>query len=259
MKEFLKDTKLVVLDLDGTLWNGETVIEGAIELVKYLQQNYKVIFFSNSSSDTSKYIFIKLLKLGFEAYEEDIYNVFDLITNYLKEKNINNVYAIGSNSVMYNLASNHINVINTSSADHVLVCMDKNFNYDKINDALAIINKGGKFIACNIDSNYPIENNKLLAGCGTMIGAIRGATGKKPDYIIGKPNTYFLDFISKKYDITNNEILVIGDRFESDVQMALNYNCKYIMINKYDKFIYHFNTGISIPNLTQTLNFIKET
>ena len=248
------DTKLVVLDIDGTLCNGDDVIEGAIRLVHYLQLNYRVIFFTNSSNDSSKYAFIRLLKLGFEVYEDSVYNVFDLIPGFLKQKNIDNVYVIGSNNLIHSL-SNNININQNESANNVLVSLDKDFNYNKINIALSIILKGGKFIACNNDCNYPIENNKLLAGCGAMVGAISQATKTSPDYIIGKPHIYFLDYISEKYNVTNNEILIIGDRLESDIQMAINYKCRSILINKCN--YKNSNTSLCFSNIKQILDYIK--
>ena len=94
-----------------------------------------------------------------------------------------------------------------------------------------LILKGGKFIACNSDKNYISDNDKLLPGCGALIGAIKGCTGKEPDYIVGKPNTYMLQQIAKDNNVTNNEIIVVGDSYDSDIKMAIDFNCNYIDIS----------------------------
>ena len=97
--------------------------------------------------------------------------------------------------------------------------------------AISILFKGGKFIACNEDGYFPVEGDRYMPGCGAMVGAIAASADKRPDFIVGKPNTYSLSKISKAFKVGHHEIMVVGDSYERDVIMALNYNSKAILIN----------------------------
>ena len=241
MFELNNNIKLYAFDLDGTLYVGEKAIPGAVELIRDLQKRYKVIYFTNNSTKTSWQIHEKLNRLGFNCKVDDVFSSSTLTSLYLKENNLNNLFIIGSDDFKNEIETQGLTVIQSDSADHIVVGMDPYFSYEKISIALAILLKNGKFIVCNEDCNFPVENNKYLPGCGAMVGAIIGASNKRPDYIIGKPNCYFLKKISEQFHVTKDEVVVVGDSYDSDIQMALNFGCKSILIENCDisKTIYY--------------------
>ena len=69
-------------------------------------------------------------------------------------------------------------------------------------------------------------------------------------------NTYILSKIAKAYRVKHYEIVVVGDSLESDIQMALNYNSKGILIssNGIDKN----ENVIVMENLNKLLNYIRK-
>ena len=250
----LSNIKLFVLDLDGILCIGNNIIPNAVELVSYLRKNYKVVFFSNTSGKTSFQVCEKLNRLGINCIKEEVFTASSSTALYLKENNIDNVFVIGSNDFKDEIKSQGISIIQNALADNLVVGLDTKFNYRKIDIALSILLKGGKFIVCNEDRYYPIENYKYLPGCGAMVGSISSIANRKPDFIVGKPNIYVLEKISEMYKITNKEMVVVGDSYESDIQMALNYNCKSIFINEDG---YKSKDIISLKNLSEMLFFLK--
>lgn len=227
--------KVVVLDLDGVIWTGDTVISGAIETVNLLQQKYNVIFYSNVSSTLLLHTWNKINNFGITCNIKDVYLASSLTIDYLVENKINDVYVIGSKELEIEIRNNDIDT-QYNKAKHVVVGMDRDFNYDKMCKALNILlKKDSKFIICNEDSSFPSTNNTLLPGCGAIVGSLVYTSKRKPDVCVGKPGIYGLTKIAKRFNITNKEMLVIGDSMESDIQMAKNYNCKAIKIgNTYD-------------------------
>lgn len=231
MFEITKKIKLFAFDLDGTLYIGENIIAGAIELIRYLREEYRVVFFTNNSSKTKSEVHKKLNRLGIECKLDEVYTSSSLTISYLDESNIDNLYVIGSDSFRSELKSNGFRIVDSDLAENLVVGFDSGFNYNKIVAALSILLKGGKFIVCNEDGFFPVGENRFLPGCGAMVGAISAAIDKKPDFIVGKPNTYILSKITKVYGIKYYEIIVVGDSYKSDVMMALNYNSKAILIS----------------------------
>ena len=247
--------KLFAFDLDGTLYKGENLLTGAKELITFLrQEKYHVVFHTNASMKNPKQIAEKINLLGINCDEIDVFNPTRLAPDFLKKYEINNVYVIGSDSFKDELVKNEINVIDSILADHVVVALDPYFNYNKLSNALSIILKEGKLIIANRDNKYPVGNNWYLPGCGAIVSAIETAAGCNICFEIGKPNIYMMEKISEQYNVNNDEIVVIGDSYDSDIQMAFNYKCKSILIEEEPS---HNTNTKKVKNLQQLLMIIK--
>ena len=251
-----KKTKLFAFDLDGTIYFGEKIVEGAIELLTLLEKSFKVVFFTNNSSKTREEIHQKLIGLGINCKVEDVYAASTATALYLQDEKITDLYVVGSKGFVSEIEAVGLNVTQNKSAINLVVGLDFNFNYEKIKIALSVLQRGGKFIICNEDASFPIENNEISPGSGAMVGAISAAANRKPDYAVGKPNTYILSKIAQLYCVTNEEIIVVGDSYESDIQMALNYQCKSILIGK----LGHIDNQsiLMVDSITDILQFLKE-
>lgn len=256
MFEIAGKIKLFAFDLDGTLYVGENTVAGAVKLLDYLREKYQVVFFTNNSSKTGTEVYEKLIRLGIECKLDEVYASSSATALYLNESGIDNLYVIGSDGFRSELEGYGLQFVDNDSADNLVVGFDSDFSYKKIATALSVLLKGGKFIACNEDSSYPVGEERYMPGCGAMVGAIAASANRRPDFIVGKPNTYILSKIAKAYGAENHEIIVVGDSYKSDVMMALNYNSKAILINPNENVT---NGNVLVmENLHKTLRYIKE-
>merc|ERR1719226_99179 len=101
----------------------------------------------------------------------------------------------------------------------VIVGFDRNINYHKIQYAQLCINEnpGCQFIATNLDRVTHLTDAQEWAGNGSMVGAIRGCTGREPT-VVGKPSPLMIDYIIGKYGITDRKrICMVGDRLDTDI------------------------------------------
>lgn len=100
----------------------------------------------------------------------------------------------------------------------VIVGFDQNINYYKIQYAQLCINEnpGCKFIATNLDAVTHLTDEQEWAGNGSMVGAIKGCTGKEP-IVVGKPSPLMVDYIVAKYKIQPSRICMVGDRLDTDI------------------------------------------
>lgn len=234
MKLDLKAIKAVAFDLDGTIYLGEKVIDGAINLVTFFSEsNIRILYFTNSSMQTRGQTFSKLVNLGVPVDSIDaVLTSAYASALYLKNQNIKYCYCIGHQGLLDELAEHGISN-DELKAQAILIGLDHNFSYDKLAKALKIITKNEcKIIACNLDKNYPTENGTLMPACGAIVAAIEVAADKKANYVTGKPNIFMMELISKRYNLRPDEILVIGDNFESDIMMANNFKSPSILIAK---------------------------
>ena len=214
--------KAVAFDLDGTIYYGNQVAEGAIETIDFLKsRNMKIVYFSNNSVNTRQQIYEKLCMLGLALDISDVYSSGYASGRYLKEQGLNRVYCLGSDGLKWQLESQGITLSNgESDLDAILVGLDREFSYDKLADALKAFRPGIKVLACNLDKSYPIENGSLMPGCGALVASLETALGRPVDGIVGKPCPFILNMILQDLGLESKEVLVVGDTEESDIEMA---------------------------------------
>ena len=94
----IKNIRLFVLDMDGTIYLGDKILPGAMEFVKTARDmGKKVIFFTNNASKNPLNYVDKLNKMGFGAVREDVVTAGDVTIEYLKRhRNGESVYLVGT-------------------------------------------------------------------------------------------------------------------------------------------------------------------
>lgn len=225
--------KACAFDLDGTIYYENQLIDGVIEILNFLKEhNIEIFYFTNNSRETREEIYKKLLSMGLDLQLQKVYSATYGTAVYLKENKINNVYSMGAHGLTKELKLHGINV-RTEDVEAIIIGLHHDFNYLKLTEAVNIIMENNcKIIACNRDRTYPGKDNKIMAGCGSIVAAVEEACGKKVDFVTGKPNNYMLKLLSKDWALSNNQILVVGDSYETDIKMAMKYGCHSVLISK---------------------------
>ena len=239
MTENRSKIKVIAFDLDGTIYNGNQIIEGANETIDFFRYSGKEIcFFTNNSSQSRTQIFNKLRKFSINLLETDVYCCSYATKIYLKTENFKNVFIVGSEVLKKEVSCLGINVFSEktdSKIDAMLIGLDVDFDYSKLEIAYEVLqlNNHCKIIVSNIDSSFPVENGLRKPGCGAIASSIFAASGREYDFMVGKPNSYILNLIAKEKQILPEEILVIGDSYESDIHMAKSTNAHSILIDAF--------------------------
>jgi HAD superfamily hydrolase (TIGR01450 family) len=244
--DLINNCDTVVLDLDGVVYKGNSLIKGAdIAINKLRKAGKKIKFITNNSSIGSSEVSRKINSLGIDCNKEDAMSSATASAIYLSENNYDNIFVVGSNALVYEVRKFGMNVtLNPRHADALLVGMDKEISYQKISDATLCVNLGCHFVACNKDSNYPIEEGITLPGCGPIVVSIECASEKNIDFHVGKPDVYMLEKLLKKYTLTPEKILVIGDSINSDVEFAKKCNTQAIHIcSDYSHSSFNYEDG----------------
>ena len=71
------------------------------------------------------------------------------------------------------------------------------------------------------DSTFVTEDGWRPGG-GVMVNCVETCTGVKP-FVIGKPNTVMIEMVCDAYGLKPEEILAVGDRFETDILGGINF------------------------------------
>ena len=213
----------IISDMDGVIYRGNNLIEGAEDFIKMLlYKNVPFLFLTNNAEQTPRDLKRKLESLGVKGLDEKHFFTAAQATAIFLQRQLANgtAYVIGTGglvSELYNVGYS----INDVNPDYVVVGKTNAFNFDMLQKAVHLINKGAKFIGCNPDIVDPAPNGELIPAVGPILAAIETATGKKP-YIVPIPGTRKLERMlenGKASDIilTEEEVRVLDkelDRME---------------------------------------------
>jgi len=228
LREEYRRYGVFIFDGDGVLWRGEKPIQSGIRAVRKLQKAGKiVVLLTNNSTRSRRDYKSKLQKFGVDLPLRNIYTSSYGAALYLKEKGIHRVYVVGEQGLKEEIRGVGAKI--TWKAECVVAGLDRRFNYNKLSIALRLISSGACFIATNRDTTLPTEQG-LLPGAGSIIAAIETASGSRANVTIGKPEIYLLEMISKDFDVDKEEIIMIGDRLDTDIEAASNFGCSSILV-----------------------------
>ena len=211
-----------IFDLDGTIYKGNKLIPNADVTVNKLKELKKeVIFVSNKTTGSINDYFNFLKNKGINIIENEIINSTIVIINYLLNNHPQKkFFAVGEQSFINELSEAGIEYSdNPDLIDIVIITLDRELNYNKLETAAKALEKGAKFFAANIDNTCPVEDGEVL-DAGSTISALEKRTHKKLEKHFGKPSEFMIDEIKRRLKINGDKVLLIGDRLETDILMG---------------------------------------
>lgn len=229
----LQDIKCYLLDMDGTIYLGNELIEGAKEFLQKLKEkNIKYIFLTNNSSKNKDRYVEKLNKLGIEAVREDVFSSGEATTIYLKKKKAGaKIFLMGTKDLEDEFINAGFELVKerNQKIDFVVLGFDTTLTYEKLWIACEYIANGIEYIATHPDFNCPLEGGKFMPDAGAMMAFIKASTGKEP-IVIGKPNRHIIDAIIEKYSLKKSELAMVGDRLYTDIRTGIDNGLTSILV-----------------------------
>jgi 4-nitrophenyl phosphatase len=213
--------KGVISDMDGVLYRGETVLPGVHELFDWLHENsIPYVLATNNSSKTRAEYVSKLAQMGIPNVAESAILTSAIATaDYLRERYPagTRVYVLGMLGIREALieAGFDLDDSGTEPVEIVVSGIDFGLTYDKLKTAALHIRAGAEFIGTNGDLTFP-NAEALVPGAGSILAALRAATGKTPT-IMGKPHEPMFYASLHTLGLPPESVLMIGDRLDTDI------------------------------------------
>jgi len=221
--------KHVALDMDGTIYLGDSLFSYTQSFLKTLRDNgISYSFLTNNPTRSSKDYLDKLKKLGIEATEEQMYTSSIATIDYIKQHHpeAHKVFLLGTPSMQQEFIHAGFELTKDDPKDRpdiLIVAFDTTLTYPRLCRSAWWASKTDiPYIATNPDWVCPTDQEVILVDCGSICKAIEGATKRTPDIVIGKPNPNMLYCIRDKYGLQSDEIAMCGDRIYTDVATAQN-------------------------------------
>lgn len=221
----LKNVKLFLFDMDGTLYLGDNLYPFTKELLATIRQKgYKYLFLTNNSAKSVSDYVIKLEKLGITATVDDFLTSSQATAFYLKKHHSSDrLYVCGTESFKKELRETGFTVTeNIDETDCIVMGNDQELNFKKLYDIskMLLTREDIPYIATNPDYVCPTEFGSV-PDCGSVCDMLYNVSGRRPIFI-GKPEPLMPRLAMEKAGYTAEETAVVGDRIYTDIKSGLN-------------------------------------
>lgn len=219
--------KLIIFDMDGTIYLGKDLFPGAKETFEYLNgKGIDYVFFTNNSSHDLDFYFNKMTNFGIKCdLKKNFYSSTEVTISYLLEHNVKKIFVIGNKSLKRKFEK-YFEIVEffdeNIKLDAVVCGFSTELVYQELQDAcLYLETQVPLFIATNGDFRCPIEGGRYIPDCGGMIEWMRLCTGKKAT-VMGKPNPEIVHYLAKQFEVDRSEVMCVGDRLYTDILVGIN-------------------------------------
>ncbi|MBO7177123.1 MAG: HAD family hydrolase [Clostridia bacterium] len=228
MKKIM-EKKGFICDMYGVIYHGNRLLDGVTEFVNWLiKNNKKFVFLTNSPERTPHELSMKLERMGLAVTPDHFYTSAMATAEFLaSQKPGCTAYVIGEAALAKALYDQRI-YMNDVDPDYVVVGETRTYSFEKLEKAIALVNKGAKLIGTNPDTTGPTEHG-IMPATGSLMAPIEIATGKKA-YFVGKPNPLMIRHGMRKLGCHSEEIAFIGDRMDTDIIAGIESNVDAVLV-----------------------------
>ena len=155
ISESLDGITAIFLDLDGTIYLGDGLIDGALEFLGRLEERgIRRYFLSNNSSKSVDQYLDKLNRLGIPAaFDEVLLSTHDLLA-WLSEKEIREVFLVGTAAMRSMLTAGGF-ITDSPTPEYVVLGYDTEITYQKLAEAACFLQQGIPLVASHPDTVCP--------------------------------------------------------------------------------------------------------
>lgn len=223
-------TRCFLLDMDGTFYLGEELLNGALEFIDVLhRKGSDYLFLTNNSSKDSRQYAEKLTRLGLPISREKIMTSGEATAMFMQSQNPEaKVFVVGTQTL-----ENEFNergfMLTDKSPDFVVLGFDTTLTYAKLWKLCDLVRVGVPYIATHPDYNCPTATG-FMPDIGATIAFVKASTGREPDLIMGKPNSLLVEQAVSRVGIPASSMCMIGDRLYTDIALGTNANILTILV-----------------------------
>lgn len=219
----LKQKRLFLLDMDGTIYLDEELFDGTLDFLEYVRSvGGRYMFLTNNSSKSVDKYIEKLAKMGIPATKEDFLTSTNATIVHLKKKNYHKIYAFGTETFREQLSQAGLPITNRLENDIDCLCMgfDTELSFQKLEDACILLGRGVDYIATNPDWVCPTWYG-FVPDCGSIAQILHTATKRMPTFI-GKPQSAMVELALAESGFAPEQAAIIGDRLYTDIACGIN-------------------------------------
>ncbi|MBX6395740.1 MAG: HAD-IIA family hydrolase [Alicyclobacillaceae bacterium] len=218
----LRHKRGIIVDLDGTLYRGNTAIPGAVEWLKRVREQAGVVFLTNNSKWTPEQVACRLQRLGFQADTRDVLTSAMAAARYIRETwGSSPLLVLGEEGLWQavqeaGLTAFRPGEIEPERVSVVLQGIHQSCTYRDLSELCRAIRAGARFVLTNPDRALPTDQG-LVPGAGAIASLIEAATGVAP-VVVGKPEGRMVEQALHLLNLAKDQVVMVGDNLETDIE-----------------------------------------
>jgi len=219
LKGLLRAKSLFLFDLDGIFYKGKEsrVKIGGTRAIEALRANGKKLFIlTNNSTDSAATVYSYLHEFGIPVKKDEVLTSGLLTAEYLRERHGKvSYYLVGEKGLDAEMRRCGHRRTRGETADFVVVGLDRELTYDKLDHAARLARKGAGIVATHASRLYMYKSGPAMA-TGSLVKAIEYASQKRAT-VIGKPSRLMFSIALRRAGSKKSEAVMIGDQVDTDI------------------------------------------
>lgn len=217
----------LLIDIDGVILRDDQALPGATELVRWLLESAsRFLFLTNYPSQTPADLAGRLAHAGIDVPAAHFFTSAMATAEFLDKQagEKRRAFVVGEGALVHELYKIGFTMSETE-ADFVVLGETRHYNFDMIQRAAALIQRGARFVATNPDVAGPAGR----PSCGSFSAPIERMTGKRPFYV-GKPNPFMMRAGLRQLGVHSGEACMVGDNLETDIIAGVQSGMETILV-----------------------------
>jgi NagD protein len=218
-----------LMDMDGVLVHEEQAIPGADRFIAALRdREIPFLVLTNNSIYTRRDLAARLRASGLDIPEESIWTSALATAKFLEDQRPGgSAFVIGEAGLTTALHQSGY-TLTERDPDYVVLGETRTYSFERITQAIRLIESGARFIATNPDATGPSPDGSMPA-TGAVAALITRATNRDP-YYVGKPNPLMMRSALNAIDAHSETTAMIGDRMDTDVVSGLEAGLETVLV-----------------------------
>jgi HAD superfamily hydrolase (TIGR01458 family) len=206
-----------LIDLDGTIYQGESAIDGAREAIDALRRaGVPFRFTTNTTRRPRSALVFRLERLGIDSSPEEYLTAPGAAASFLREVAAQRLMLLLARETYEEFAGFEIDL---ESPEWVVVGdLGEDWSFEVLDRAFRALMAGAELVAIQ-KNRYWQRSGQLTLDAGPFVAALEYASGKAAR-LVGKPSREFFEAAARELDLVPESVFVVGDDVETDIAGA---------------------------------------
>jgi HAD superfamily hydrolase (TIGR01458 family) len=219
----------VLLDVDGTLLDGERAVPGAAGALRRLRhRGIPFRLTTNTTRRPRSAIAAALREAGIDVAREEVVVPASLARLRILGSGRTRALLLVPDASLEDFEGV---VPDEDRPDWVVMGdMGRAFTFERLNDAFRRVREGARLLALHKNRFwYAGERDGLVLDAGAFVAAVEFASGAAAE-VVGKPSRAFFDLALEDLGVPPAQVLVVGDDAETDVAGGAAAGCRTALV-----------------------------
>lgn len=223
---------VALLDLDGVVYVGSRAVPSAPEALQAVRSaGMRIAFVTNNAARPPAAVAAHLTELGIAAQSDEVVNSAQAAAHFLADQlEVRaRVLVVGTTGLFEALTERGLVPVSEvgDGVAAVVQGFSPEMSWRQLCEGAVAIRSGATWVATNLDATVPSPRGPL-PGNGSLVAALRHATGVEPAAVTGKPDPAMH---REMVDRTGAERpLIVGDRLDTDIEGANAAGCPSLLV-----------------------------